>query len=58
MFLVTIHIDNFIRFFLEALGWNILTIRLLRDSFPLYIILGPGGGSEPLACHVIGLVNT
>ena len=31
---------------------KILAVRLLRDIFPLYIILGPGWGSDPLACHM------
>ena len=45
-------IDHLDQFFLEALVQKILAVRLLRDSFPLYIILGPGGRSEPLACHM------
>ena len=41
-----------ITFFLEAPVQKKLAVRLLRDSFPIYIILGPGGGSEPLARHM------
>ena len=34
-------IEHLDQFFTEALVQNLLAVRLLRYSFPLYIILGP-----------------